>query len=61
LLEGRNKPVAGTTYRELRNLVLRIIQSGYFDWKPQSEVIEPEPEPKQPEVVMQEERNREVP
>ena len=34
MLEGRNKSVAGTTYRELKILVQRIIQSGYFDWKP---------------------------
>ena len=61
MLEGRNKPVAVTTYRELKNLVQRIIQSGYFDWKPQPEVIIPEPEPvREPEVVIQEERNREV-
>lgn len=48
LLEGRNKEVAGSTYREIKDLVLSIIQNGYFDWKPQMEV---EPEVKEVEVV----------
>lgn len=51
LLEGRNKEVAGSTYRELKELIMRIVDNGYFDWKPQPD---PEPvpeEPQQPEVV----------
>lgn len=47
LLEGRNKEVAGSTYREIKNLIFSIINNGYFDWKPQPL----EPEPKELEVV----------
>lgn len=48
LLEGRNKDVAGSTYREIKVLVQSVIEKGYFDWKPQPEA---EPEPIEPEVV----------
>lgn len=48
LLEGRNKEVAGSTYRELRKVMRSIVENGYFDWKPPAEV---EPEPKQPEIT----------
>lgn len=30
-LEGKDKPVCGTTYKALRELLDRILQSGYFD------------------------------
>jgi len=50
LLEGRNKEVAGSTYRELKELILRIVDSGYFDWKPQPE---PEPVKEEPEPVVE--------
>ncbi|KAI9561812.1 hypothetical protein GHT06_012773 [Daphnia sinensis] len=48
LMEGRNKEVAGSTYREIKDLVFSIINNGYFDWKAPPEV---EPEPVEPEVV----------
>ncbi|XP_046441352.1 caprin homolog isoform X2 [Daphnia pulex] len=48
LMEGRNKEVAGSTYRELKDLVFSIINNGYFDWKAPPEV---EPEPVEPEIV----------
>lgn len=48
LLEGRNKEIAGSTYREIKGLVQSIIQNGYFDWKAQPEI---EPELKEPEIV----------
>ena len=55
LLEGRNKEVAGSTYRELKELILRIVDNGYFDWKPEPEpepvIEEPEPVVAAPEVV----------
>ena len=35
LLEGRNKEaVPGATFREMKALLQRIIETGYFDWKP---------------------------
>jgi len=58
LLEGRNKEVAGSTYRELKELILRIVDNGYFDWKAQPEpepvIEEPEPVAVAPEAVQQE-------
>lgn len=47
-MEGRNKEVAGSTYREIKDLVFSIINNGYFDWKAPPEV---EPEPVEPEIV----------
>uniref|UniRef100_A0A8C1UMK8 Cell cycle associated protein 1b n=1 Tax=Cyprinus carpio TaxID=7962 RepID=A0A8C1UMK8_CYPCA len=31
LLEGKDKPVAGTTYKALNEMLERVLQSGYFD------------------------------
>ncbi|XP_076159588.1 caprin-1b isoform X1 [Alosa pseudoharengus] len=31
LLEGKDKPVAGTTYKALKDTLERVMQSGYFD------------------------------
>lgn len=47
-MEGRNKEVAGSTYREIKDLIFSIINNGYFDWKAPPEV---EHEPLEPEVV----------
>lgn len=49
LLDNRNKEVAGSSYREIKGMIQRIITAGYFDWKPQPEIVEPEPV-KEPEV-----------
>lgn len=49
LLDNRNKEVAGSSYREIKGMIQRIITAGYFDWKPQPEIVEPEP-PKEPQV-----------
>ena len=55
LLDGIGKEVAGSTYREVKGLLQRIIQNGYLDWKPQPEQPEPiqesEPTESAPEVV----------
>ena len=61
LLDGYNKEVAGSTYREIKELITRVVTVGYFDWKPQPEVKEPEPI-KEPEVetIRSEIHNQEV-
>lgn len=43
--------MAGSTYRDVKGLLQRVIQNGYFDWKLQPEQPEPVPEPEQPEPV----------
>ncbi|XP_053318131.1 caprin-2 [Spea bombifrons] len=45
LLEGSEKPVAGTNYKYLKDLVARMLECGYFDSVPDP------PEPKKPEPV----------
>ncbi|KAI5100226.1 caprin-2 [Silurus meridionalis] len=45
LLDGKDKPVAGSTYKSLKEKLLRLVDSGLFDHLP-----EPEENPKKDEV-----------
>ncbi|CAN2391755.1 positive regulation of dendritic spine morphogenesis [Pristimantis euphronides] len=48
LLEGNEKMVAGTNYKNLKNLVARMLDCGYFETVPDP------PIPKKPEVLIEE-------
>ena len=56
LLEGKERPVVGTTYKELKELLVLIAQCGYFDRAPHSgeEEVGEEQAEKEFEVVLHE-------